>query len=124
MGQAVSSASSGLNSGRLSLCADTNKLLDRTGTTRQYLYVDQLAELTPWTPDAIRTMIARGVFKLGVHYFKPSGPNSRPIFSWAAIVDFIENEQQAPPAGEKIPLVGGVVVDLHEAAEKTGRVHG
>ncbi len=27
------------------------------------LYVEQLAELTPWTPDAIRTMMARGIFK-------------------------------------------------------------
>ena len=46
---------------------------------RQYFYIEQLATCTPWSPDAIRTMIACGTFKLGVHYFKPHGAGSRPL---------------------------------------------
>lgn len=64
---------------------------------RAYLYVDQLAELTPWTAHQIRNMIANGTFLEGVHYFKPNGPGSRPIFSWRAVSAFIESKPPCPP---------------------------
>jgi hypothetical protein len=57
---------------------------------RQYLYIEQLAQLTPWTAGRIRNMICDGTFREGTHYFRPNGPGSRPIFSWRALVDFIE----------------------------------
>ena len=79
---------------------------------RQYLYIEQLAERTPWTPDAIRTMMARGTFKLGVHYFKPHGPNGRPIFSWDAIVKYIEGIGEGEETGETIPLADGTLVKI------------
>jgi len=92
---------------------------------RQYLHIDQLAELTPWTPSAIRTMMARGIFKEGVHYFKPGGPNARPIFKWAAVQALIEGETGGGEAtGETIALANGAVVDLDEAATRIRRLHG
>ena len=91
---------------------------------RQYLYIEQLAELTPWSEDAIRTMMARGKFKRGMHYFKPHGENSRPIFSWDAIVKYIEGESDAAAADDVIPLANGTVIDLHEATAKAHRLRG
>ena len=91
---------------------------------RPYLYIEQLAACTPWSTDAIRTMIARGTFKLGVHYFKPHGPNGRPIFSWDAIVRYIEGDEAVAEAGDGIPLADGTVVDLNEATAKAHRLRG
>jgi hypothetical protein len=91
---------------------------------RRYLYIEQLAALTPWSEDAIRTMIARGTFKLGVHYFKPHGANGRPIFSWEAIVEYIEGGTAAAGARDMIPLADGTVVDLDEATAKAHRLRG
>jgi hypothetical protein len=91
---------------------------------RPYLYIEQLATCTPWSADAIRTMMARGTFKLGVHYFKPHGPNGRPIFSWEAIVRYIEGSDVAAPAGDSIPLADGSVIDLNEATSKAHRLLG
>ena len=49
--------------------------------------MDDLAQLTPWSGQAIRTMISRGIFREGVHYFHV---RRRPVFKWEAIVAFIE----------------------------------
>lgn len=89
---------------------------------REYVYIEQLAELTPWSQDAIRTMMARGKFKRGVHYFKPHGEHSRPIFSWKAIVEYIEHEGQSSVTGDAVRLANGTVVNLNEAAQ-THRLH-
>ena len=63
---------------------------------KPYLSVAELAQLTPWTDQAIRTMVSRGVLRDGVHFFYVG---RRPVFKWAAIVDFIE---QGPPH-ERVP---------------------
>lgn len=76
-----------------------------------YLYIDQLASKTPWTKAGIRTMIARGVFKLGVHYFKPKGPHSRPVFKWDAVVRFIEESARATTP-DAVHLANGTVVRI------------
>ncbi|MFI5398591.1 MAG: hypothetical protein ACHQ9S_23925 [Candidatus Binatia bacterium] len=60
------------------------------GNVRPYLSIQQLAEVTPWTVDAIRKMVARGVVKLGVHYFRPLGRRRELVFKWDAIVELIE----------------------------------
>jgi hypothetical protein len=57
---------------------------------KAYLSVAELAMHTPWTEPAIRTMIARGVFKRNRHYFQPTGPRGQVIFSWQAVVEYIE----------------------------------
>lgn len=91
---------------------------------RRYLYTEQLAACTPWSAEAIRTMIARGTFKLGVHYFKPHGANGRPIFSWEAIVKYIEGDRGVARTGDVIPLSDGTVIDLDEATTKAYRLRG
>lgn len=95
-----------------------------TGAVRPYLYIEQLAELTPWSAEAIRTMIRRRVFRLGVHYFKPHGPNSRPIFCWKAIEEYIERGGGESHKEETIPLANGRVVNLNEATTKAHRLLG
>jgi len=103
-------------------CLDSAVLIN--DGVRQYLYIEQLAACTPWSPDAIRTMIARGTFKLGVHYFKPHGRNGRPIFSWDAIVRYIEQGNAKPCSEDAIPLSDGRVIDLDEATAKAHRLRG
>jgi len=90
---------------------------------REFLSIGQLAELTPWTPAAIRTMMSRGVFRPGVHYFKPTGAGGRPIFSWRAVVDYIEGrtEPESDNRG-KIKLADGTVIDLDKATKEAARL--
>lgn len=57
---------------------------------RPYLSLAQLADLVPWTEVAIRSMVARGQLRLGTHYFQPTGRGGSLVFSWRAIVDYIE----------------------------------
>ena len=57
-----------------------------------YLSISKLATLTPWTDQAIRTMVSRGVLREGEHFFHVG---RRPVFKWAAIVGFII--EQGPP---------------------------
>lgn len=79
---------------------------------REYLYIEQLAELTPWTPQAIRTLVSRGKLKQGVHFFRPLGPTSRPIFRWSAIQEFIEGSQAGEANENALQLANGVVINL------------
>lgn len=53
----------------------------------EYLSVRQLAERIPYTEGAIRNLMSRGVLRLGIHYTKP---HARPIFEWAAIVEWLK----------------------------------
>jgi hypothetical protein len=57
---------------------------------REYLDAAQLATRTPWSVEAIRRMVSRGVLRRGVHYFQPLGPRTQLIFKWSAIVALIE----------------------------------
>jgi len=76
---------------------------------REYLDGAQLAARTPWSVEAIRRMVSRGVLRRGVHYFQPLGPRTQLIFKWSAIVTLIEGIPSAAapvtnlagPPGEK-----------------------
>lgn len=54
---------------------------------KPYLSIADLAARTPWSEQAIRTMMSRGVFQEGKHYFHVG---RRPVFKWEAIVRFIQ----------------------------------
>src|ERR1700752_3092973 len=54
---------------------------------KPYLSITELAGLTPWTAQAIRTMISRGILREGQHFFYVG---RRPVFKWEAVVAFIE----------------------------------
>jgi len=71
-----------------------------TPTSKPYLSIAELAQLTPWTDQAIRTMISRGIFREGVHYFYVG---RRPVFKWTAIVGFIERGKQPEAETERVP---------------------
>jgi hypothetical protein len=73
---------------------------------KPYLSIAELAKLTPWTGQAIRTMMSRGVLREGEHFFYVG---RRPVFKWAAIVAFIEHgvpHQRVPHYREQLSLWG------------------
>lgn len=59
---------------------------------KPYLSIAELAELTPWTEQAIRTMMSRGVLREGEHYFHVG---RRPVIKWTAIVCFVQRRDPA-----------------------------
>lgn len=61
---------------------------------REYLSAEQLAEVTPWSVDAIEKMVRRGVLKRDVHYFQPFGRRTQLVFKWSAIVTLIEGDRR------------------------------
>jgi hypothetical protein len=79
--------------------------------SREYLNVEQLAAVTPWSRKAIAHMVEKGVLVRGVHYFQPQGPGTRLVFKWSAIVTFIEGSA-APRAADG----GGPDVEARTAA--------
>jgi hypothetical protein len=56
---------------------------------KPYLSIRELSALTPWTEQAIRTMMAKGVVKEGEHFFHVG---RRTVFKWEAVVEFIERK--------------------------------
>jgi hypothetical protein len=81
--------------------------------SQDYLSIEQLAEHTPWSPDAIRRMISRDILKRGEHYFQPRGRGSQLIFKWRAIVALIEGTSETKmPAQEEGPDVEGATEAL------------
>ena len=63
----------------------------------EYLSIRQLADCIPYSEGAIRNMMSRGVFLLGVHYTKPNG--GRPIFYWPAIQEWARSQPHRKHAG-------------------------
>lgn len=66
---------------------------------KPYVSIEELATLTPWTQQAIRSMIKRGDFVVDVHFFRIG---RRILFKWNAVVDLIEH--RTPPSPNPIPL--------------------
>lgn len=99
-------------------------------TLPAYLSIRELAAFTPWTEQAIRTMIRRGTFKRGVHYFQPFGRRGQVIFKWQAVVELIEGKvAEARPAvidgrrtADVIPMPNGNVIDVEEATQAAVRM--
>ena len=62
---------------------------------KPYVSVRELSALTPWTEQAIRTMISKGILREGEHFFHVG---RRPVLKWDAIVAFIEagGQKSAP----------------------------
>jgi len=92
-----------------------------------YLSTDQLAQLTPWSVEAINTMRKRDVLKRGIHYFQPSGKHGQVIFKWSAVVEMIEGSACAQVsvvdnAPAVIVLANGNVIHVEEATERANRL--
>jgi len=82
---------------RSSKPAQRSEATDTAAVGKPYLSIAELAALTPWTEQAIRTMISRGVLREGEHYFHVG---RRPVFKWQAVVAFIEQRRPRP---ERVP---------------------
>ena len=63
----------------------------------EYLSIRQVAERIPYSEGAIRNMMSRGVFRLGVHYTKPNG--GRPVFYWPAVQKWTRSQPDQKHAG-------------------------
>jgi len=85
---------------------------------REYLSVEQLATITPWSEEAIRRMVSRGVLRKGVHYFQPLGPRSHLVFKWSAVVELIEGAPEAEHVSGRNAAAdtGGLDVEAATAA--------
>ena len=76
---------------------------DQTTTQpKPYVSIRELSALTPWTEQAIRTMMAKRIMREGEHFFHVG---RRPVFKWEAIVGFIEHRDA--PHHAAIPLQRG-----------------
>ena len=76
---------------------------DQTVTQpKPYVSIRELSALTPWTEQAIRTMMAKGILRESEHFFHVG---RRPVFKWEAIVGFIEHREARHQTG--IPLQRG-----------------
>jgi hypothetical protein len=90
---------------------------------REYMNAEQLAAVTPWSPDAIRRMVTRGALKKNVHVFQPLGPRTQMLFKWSAIVALIEAGTPGPlpppptGAGEE-PDVEAVTAALERVLDR------
>lgn len=69
---------------------------------KPYVSIRELSALTPWTEQAIRTMMAKGILRESEHFFHVG---RKPVFKWEAIVGFIEHRYTGPQTG--IPLHRG-----------------
>jgi hypothetical protein len=78
---------------------------------KPYLSIRDLAACTPWTEQAIRTMMSKGIFCEGEHFFHVG---RKPIFKWEAIVFFIEQREEPPEP--RIPLKRGGFVGGSETS--------
>jgi hypothetical protein len=102
-------------------------------TARAYLSAEQLAELTPWTQDAVEKMVRRGVLVRGIHYFQPFGRRARLLFKWSAIVSLIEAGTVQPGSDAVIqdePVADGAangsnhILNVEKATTKLQRLLG
>lgn len=73
----------------------------------EYLTILELAGRLKYSPKTIQNKMAAGIFKRGVHYFRPQG--TAPRFKWSAIVAWLEEEEgESANAGPgSIPMARG-----------------
>jgi hypothetical protein len=95
----------------------------RSVTPRAYLNAEQLSVLTPWSPDAIRRMVQRGVLHKGEHFFQPLGPGTHRLYKWSAIVELIESNDAEPPmAGAVERRAEPEAINVEEATARLRRL--
>ncbi len=70
-------------------------------TPPPYLGLDEITEFVPFTAEAIRKLMQRGVLVERLHYFRHG---RRLIFKWEAVVAWIE---QRDAETERIPMLNG-----------------
>jgi hypothetical protein len=69
----------------------------RDSRPKPYVSIAELAQLTPWTEQAIRTMISKGIFVEGKHYYHVG---RRTVFKWKKVCQFIDEGRAASAEAE------------------------
>jgi len=79
----------------------------------EYLTIKEVAARLKLKPKTIQNKMAAGIFKEGVHYFRPEA--SRAWFKWSAIVAWIEapQEKQTQVETDLIPMARGYNLGNH-----------
>jgi hypothetical protein len=58
----------------------------------EYLTIAELAHRLKIKPKTVQNKMASGVFRQGVHYFRP--PGMGPRFKWSAVVSWVEHRHE------------------------------
>lgn len=96
-------------------------------TVKPYLYIEELADLTPWSVQAINTKVRRGELRRNVHYFQEH-QRGRLIFKWDAIVQAIEGAALRAAASreesrrDSEPIPRGKAMDIEKAKAELQRL--
>ncbi len=89
--------------------------------SEEYLTIAELATRLKLSPKTIKNKMASGVFRRGVHYFRPNGIGPR--FKWSAVVAWLEAGEQeqakATDNGDEIPMAKGYYLGSNHPIEKT-----
>ena len=89
----------------------------------KYLTIGEAASLCRVKPETIRDRMKAGVYRLGIHYFRPA--RSRPLFKESALIGWIEGDElkveDAEPEGKSIPMIGGYFLGQRRRAASFGR---
>jgi hypothetical protein len=74
------------------------------------LKISEVALLCKVAPETIKDRMRRGVYKLGVHFFRPNG--ARPRFKKSAVIAWMEGDEANPQVQElqPIPMKRGYVL--------------
>lgn len=101
----------------------TEKNEGRGVTPKPYLYAEELAELVPWSVEAIRKKVQRAELQLGVHYFQERH-RARLIFKWATIVDLIErgSRSDSKPIPTRAVPTRRRILDIEKATAELQRL--
>jgi len=74
--------------------------------SEEYLTIKELSSRLKLNPKTIKNKMASGVFRKGVHYFRPNGLGPR--FKWSAIVAWLEHGEETMEEREgTIPMARG-----------------
>ena len=80
--------------------------------TDEYLTIAEVAALCKVKPDTIKDRMKRGVYRLGVHFFRPNG--SRPRFKKSALIAWLEGDEIKPDQNtvefQLIPMKRGYIL--------------
>jgi len=57
----------------------------------EYLSIAEVADLLRCKPKTIYNKMSAGIFRLGVHYFRPAGFD--PLFKRSAVIELIEGRE-------------------------------
>ena len=73
----------------------------------EYINTEEAAKRLGLDRKSVRNKKALGIFKKGIHYFKPKGLGTR--YKWSALVAWMEGKEKQPTQDDKkcIPMAKG-----------------